>query len=323
MQHFLKIIFSLAICALIAACSGGGGGSSSSDGGSVESSGSSSDSASSGDSGGTTSARDGFTLQVTDAPIELMQAVVLQFTEVRLRRASGSWLDFPLETPKSIDLLQLQGESTEDLLSGIDLPPGKYDEIRLLVDASPMTNYVDLGVGGMSELKIPSGSSSGLKIKGDFTVVAEGSKTMVIDFDLRQSIKEVGKSGKYMMSPVVRLEDADQTGLLRGQVNVNFLSSTPDCSDNDVDTHNAVYVYAGHDVIPEDIDHSSNLDVDPVATAVIKYVPLKAEYEYVAAFLPEGDYTTAITCNADLDDLDQGGDDLKFIIVRNVTVTAM
>jgi len=308
-----KLLAGLTICVLLAACGGGGSGSSGGIVGGTDSSG----------GGGSVSGRNGFTLQVTDAPIDGIFAVVLQINEVRLRKADGSWSDFPLETPKSIDLLQLQGRLTEDLLSDVSLPPGHYDEIRLVLDGAPMANYVDLGVGGLSELKVPGGSSSGLKIKGDFFWWANAPMTMVADIDLRQSVKQVGKSGKYVMQPVVRLVNADEVGYLRAWVSGLLLASRPDCSDNDVDTYNAVYIFAGHDVVPEDIDHSSNLDVDPVATAPIRYVPMRVAYEYEAAFLPEGDYTIAVTCNADRDDLDRGGDDLKFFLVRNVIVTAM
>ena len=38
------------------------------------------------------------------------------------------------------------------------------------------------------------------------------------------------------------------------------------------------------------------------------------------AYLTEGDYTIAITCNSNLDDLDTGNDDLKFFGTRNVSV---
>lgn len=303
---YMKFIIGSMICILLGACGGDGGGSG----------------LSSADSGDLVDGRAGFSLAVTDAPIDGVVAVVLQFTEVRLRRADGSWIDYPLKTPKSVDLLQLQGNRTENLLTDETLPIGQYDEIRLILDAAPMTNYVDLGTGGLEELIIPSGTSSGLKIKGDFSWLSHESMTMVIDFDLRQSIKMAGRSGRYMMQPVVRLVNADESGLLRGQVSVTRLATTPDCSDDLVDTYNAVYVFAGHNVIPEDIDHSSTFDVDPIATTTISYVPITAAYEYEAAFLPEGDYTIAITCNADLDDLDRGGDDLKFFIVRNVTVTA-
>lgn len=306
-NNLLKLLAGLAVCVLVVACGGGSGSGSGDSGGSNDS----------------TTGRGGFSLQLTDAPIDGMLAVVLKINEVRLRKADGNWIDFPLETPKSIDLLQLQGKRTEDLLSDVSLPMGRYDEIRLLLDAAPMANYVDLGAGGLSELKIPSGSSSGLEIKGEFTWMSKGVMTMVADFDLRQSVREAGKSGKYMMEPVVRLVNADEVGHLRAQVSGIRLARKPWCSDNDVDTHNAVYVFAGHDVIPEDIDQSSDLDVDPVATASINYVPMRAAYEYEAAFLPEGDYTIALTCSADRDDLDRGGDDLKFFMVRNVTVTAM
>lgn len=304
-------LLSCSIVGLMLGACGGGSGSGSSDSAGIDVGGSS------------TASKSDFTLQVTDAPIDGMVAVVLQFTEVGVRQTDGTWINFPLATPKSVDLLQLQGTRTMDLLSEKQLPVGRYDEVRLLLDDAPMTNYVDLGAGGLAELKVPGGASSGLKIKGDFMLFSSEPTTIVVDFDLRQSIRSAGKTGKYLLQPVLRVVDANKVGHLRDQVSAMRLSSPAKCSDNDVDTHNAVYLYAGHDVIPADIDQSSDLDVDPIATATINYVPMKGAYEYEAAFLPEGDYTLAMTCNADLDDLDRGGDDLRFFIVRNVTVTVM
>ena len=302
------LIINLCLSLLLVACGGGGSGWPDNTGN---------------DNGTASGAKSNFTLQVTDAPIDNIVAVVLQFTEIRLRRSDGDWISYPLETPKSIDLLKLEGSRTADLLTDEPLPTGRYDEIRLLLDDAPMANYVDLGAGGIQQLDVPSGTSSGLKIKGDFMRNAQNRLTLVIDFDLRQSIRNPGKSGKYMMQPVLRLVDADKSGFLRGQVSALRLSSAGNCSDADPNTYNAVYLFAGHDVIPADIDLGSNKDIDPVATATVRWQPMKAAYEYELGFLAGGDYTLAITCNADLDDLDRGGDDLKFFIVRNVIVTAM
>jgi hypothetical protein len=55
-----------------------------------------------------------FTLRVTDAPIDNAASVVLRFTEVRLRNTNGNWTTHTFNTPRSIDMLQLQGTKTAD-----------------------------------------------------------------------------------------------------------------------------------------------------------------------------------------------------------------
>ena len=294
-----------ALCALLAACGGGGGESGSAVNGNISSPG---------------ATKSSFTLSLTDAPVDDVAAVQLQFVEVRLRKSDGTWINFPFASPKAIDLLQLQGLLTSDLLSNIPLGVGHYNEIRLLVDDAPMANHLKLPDGTFVQLDIPGGSKSGLKIKGDFFILKTRPTSLVVDFDLRQSVKRKGKSGQYSFKPKLRMVDNANAGHLLGIVTLERLFSTPACSDNDADTFNAVYVYEGHDVVPGDIDQSSDLDTDPIATTVIKYDRKKNVYKYEAAYLPEGDYTIAITCNSNLDDLDAGNDDLKFFGIRNVSV---
>ena len=43
-------------------------------------------------------------------------------------------------------------------------------------------------------------------------------------------------------------------------------------------------------------------------------------YLYEAGFLPDGDYTVAFTCNANLEDPETDGDNLRFFGSRNATV---
>ena len=82
----------------------------------------------------------------------------------------------------------MQGTRTADVLQNVPIDADDYDEIRLVLDGAPMANYIDLGTGGMHNLFIPSGSSSGLKIRGNFTVSATGTTDLIADFDLRQSV---------------------------------------------------------------------------------------------------------------------------------------
>ncbi len=307
MKFVFNLMTALLLCASLAACG--------------------TDSSSSNQTGNTETSGSGpsFSLRVTDAPIDGALSVVLSFTEVRLRNTNGSWITHTFNTPESIDMLQLQGTRTADLLIDKRLDVGIYDEIRLLVDDAPMANYV-LDAGGMAELMIPSGSSSGIKIKGDFSVLENRPASLVVDLDLRQSITVVGNPGnpgnpgKYILKPVVRLVNDQDTGHIRGSVNSASLGSMPACSDADPNTDNAVYVYAGHNVTPDDIDQGSPQSKAPFATTSIVYDNASMSYRYEAAFLPAGKYTVALTCNADAEDLDDGNDDLKFFDIQNRTV---
>ncbi|MDH3631731.1 MAG: DUF4382 domain-containing protein [Gammaproteobacteria bacterium] len=301
MKVVLNLMTALLLCGSLAACG--------------------TDSGSSDQSGNTVASGSGpsFSLRVTDAPIDYAVSVVLRFTEVRLRNTNGNWTSHIFNTPKSIDMLQLQGTKTADLLIDKLVDVGNYDEIRLLVDAAPMANYIDLG-SSVVELIIPSGSSSGLKIKGDFSVLENRPASLVMDLDLRQSITMAGNSGMYILKPVVRLVSDQEAGHIRGTVDLASLNSMPACSDTDPHSYNAVYVYAGHNVIPDDIDQSSPHSLAPFATTSIAYDNAIMGFLYEAAFLPAGNYTVAITCNADAEDLDDGNDDLKFFGTQNVTV---
>lgn len=274
--------------------------------------------------GGGDSAGDGmgeFSLRLTDAPITTAGSVWVTFSEVHLKPADGGdWVRHVLPMPKPVDLMTLQGMATADLAVNVRVPAGEYEEIRLLVDDSlPSKNEIVTSTGTYS-LTIPGGSSSGLKIKGNFTVGVERAATLVADIDLLQSLVMVAP-GDYQLRPVVRLVENASAGHLRGTVDASRLDdSTTSCSDGDPGSYNAVYVYSGHDAQVEDIDQSAmDADDQPLTTTKIWLDPASGEYVYEVAYLPAGDYTLAFTCKADLEDLNVD-DDLSFFDVRDVTV---
>lgn len=297
LQNLPRIFTALALAALLAAC-GTDSGSSGSDGGNASDMGS------------------GFSLRLTDAAFEDAARVDITFTEVQLRKTSGSWLSIPVNPAQKINLAALQGTKTEDLLSNVKIESGDYDELRLIVSTASMANTIDLVAGGVVELMIPSGGTSGLKLKGNFSVSDSRPSSIVVDVDLRQSIITAGPN--YILRPVLRLIDGNNFGHVRGVVDPMLLTA-PSCSDAQVDTFNAIYVYAGHNVNPGDINQQSNQNVDPITTSNITYDSATSEYMYEAAFLPSGDYTIALTCNSDREDLD-ADDNLQFFNIQNVTV---
>jgi hypothetical protein len=79
---------------------------------------------------------------------------------------------------------------------------------------------------------------------------------------------------------------------------------------SEADTGCKVYVYAGHDVTPDDIHDGDNV----LTTAKVLYEPGTMTYQYVAAYLPTDSptdptpYTVALTCDADDPEVDQNND---------------
>jgi len=259
-------------------------------------------------------------LRLTDAPIDNLVRAVLQFTGVELKLQSGGWVKFTLAAPKSIDLLQQQNGNTADLLINVPAPAADYKEIRLFTGSGAMVNFVEETGGGIEPLQIPGGSGAGLMLKQDFMITSSHAASFIIDFDLRQSIRSPGNSGNYQFHEVMRLISVSGVGGFRGEVDPMQLDNNPpsDCSDNMIDTFNAAYVFSGHGVTPSGINQLTP-GIEPVTTTSVNLDIASGKYLYEVAFLPAGNYTVAVTCNANLEDL-EADDDLKFFDIQNVTV---
>ena len=93
------------------------------------------------------------------------------------------------------------------------VPAGHYNEVRLLLgEGSTIT--VD---GVIEPLTVPSGMSSGYKIKGDFTVPEGGTVVILLDFDAARSIHQTG-NGRWMLRPTVKLMVGAQAGAIAGSI---------------------------------------------------------------------------------------------------------
>lgn len=250
---------------------------------------------------------------VADAPVDDADAVVVEFTGVEVKPASGDRLDFVFTTPKQIDLLALTGGESEIILDGEVLPSGNYNWIRLAVNADQdvIDSYIDIDAVRYS-IWVPSGDETGLKLNRGFVVPVNDSVDFTIDFDLRKSVHEPeGLDGNYILRPTLRIVDNTEVGAIRGTVAEALITDSA-CTDG-----NAVYVYEGHDVTPDDVD---GIEPEPVTTALVTFDDDSGEYEYKAAFLIAGDYTVAFTCQS-ADDDPATDDSIDFTGAANVTVT--
>lgn len=263
-----------------------------------------------GDSGDS-NAQGRLSLAITDAPVDVAESVVVEFTGVSVKPVDGDAVTFEFDTPRQIDLLDLQGGETELLLDDVTVDAGDYAWIRLSVNAGRQASdsFIALQDGSVHPLFIPSGNQSGLKLVRGFTVPANASADFTIDFDLRKSVVNPGSSGDpYILRPTLRLVDNTEVGAIAGTVDAG-IAADADCSP-------AVYAYDGSDVTPDDTGSAT----EPVASGLVGMNDATGVYEYRIAFLAAGDYTVALTCDADADQAD-ADDDIAFDAQQNVTVT--
>ncbi|MBT3202856.1 MAG: DUF4382 domain-containing protein [Gammaproteobacteria bacterium] len=276
-------------------------------------------------------------LNITDAPVDEADEVVIEFTSVSLLPNEGDEIVFNFEdddsTPDedeskmSIDLLALQGVASQPLLENVEIPAGSYNQIRLGVNAEyddVMDSYITIA-GTQHELRVPSGSQTGLKLNTPFTVaagtadmtVADDNSVYTIDFDLRKSITDPKGQPGYILKPVLRLIQNINTGSISGTVAATLLEASH-CS-----TGNAVYVFEGNDITPDDITSADidDTDIDPVTASLLSYDDITEVYSYEVGFLSEGAYTLAFTCVANLDD-ENDNVEVVFETIDNVDVVA-
>lgn len=257
------------------------------------------------------------TLGITDAPVDSAEEVVVQFTGVEIISADegGENQLITFTEAKTIDLLSLQGGSRDLLLNGEELPAGQYGQIRLLVQAEHDTvfdSYITIG-GAQHELRVPSGSQTGLKLIHNFELGSDASTDFTIDFDLRKSIVDAGGQG-YMLKPVLRLIETESASSISGIIDpIVFAEQT--CSDDPLEGY-AVYVYEGAGVTPDDLGSTA----EPLTTTGVSLND-SSLYAYTVGFLEPATYTVAATCQADQDD-PEADSEIGLVGAVDLTVTA-
>lgn len=141
-------------------------------------------------------------VRVTDAPPEYdIESIDVTFSEVQVHKAvddgEGEWITLEI-VDGNLDLLQLQAEDVEALLASEEVTPGRYTQLRVIIDTISVTLGDD---GEPPEVILPSGE---LKFVRPFEVVEGETTTILLDFDAAKSVVVTG-AGKIIFKPVVKL----------------------------------------------------------------------------------------------------------------------
>ena len=149
---------------------------------------------------------------ITDAPGDY-EHIYLDVVEIAVN--NGGWQKLTLTQPDTFDILDYTN-GNKLLLADGSINADSTSEIRLVLGSN---NTIVLKDGTSHELKVPSGSSSGLKLKLNNTKTLQPGQTyyVVMDFDAAKSIVETG-NGKYMLKPVIRCYWEEGMGAAEGYV---------------------------------------------------------------------------------------------------------
>lgn len=158
-------------------------------------------------------------ISLVDAPAAY-EAVNVDVQEVHVRfgaadsdESENGWEDISDFDPEVINLLDLVN-GKEEVLVDREIPTGTLGEVRLVLGEN---NSLTMD-GQTTALKVPSGSSSGLKIKLNEDLLAGVTYKLVLDFDAAKSIVQAGNSGKFNLNPVIHASMEAQTGAIAGSV---------------------------------------------------------------------------------------------------------
>jgi hypothetical protein len=266
-----------------------------------------------GDDGGTGTLK----LAIMDAPVYDATQVWVTFTGVSLKpQGSGPAIEIVFPAPVKLDLLSLNADNAETLLSGYSVPAGKYNWLELHVSAKhdgTMDSYAVLQTGGYEEieLEVPSGN---VRLVSGLTITANQETSFLIDWNLHKGLNDpVGQQGLFLR-PALRVIDMTQFGTLTGTVAMPLVTAAGCANDLNLDIGNSVYIYSGVGVTPDDFDADAP---EPVATTAVTQNQT-GDYVYETLLSP-GDYTVAFTCQAK-NDMPDTSETISFVQPTNATI---
>lgn len=225
------------------------------------------------------------TVLLTDAPSDYLAAAHVTIGRVEILPTDGPPIVIS-NVGGVFDLLQLQNGVTAELGSAL-IEPATYRELRLVVEDATLTlkdGYTFTDGSTVQNLKVPSGASSGIKIKlstagssnGAGVEVRPGETVLVVDFDVSQNFVMQGNSEtpagikKFLFTPLLRAVVRDVAGSIAGTV------TAPDDVAVEGLTVKATRTDAGDDAVP--------------ATALVD-----AEGKFRIRFLPPGTYDVTVS----------------------------
>jgi len=157
-------------------------------------------------------------IQAFDAPFKgNVEHIYLNINSVSIHEAeaddSTSGWTMVSDKDTVIDFLTLVNGEMSNLVES-ELEEGHYSQIRLMLGDSSL-----IVVDGISyELRVPSGSQSGVKLNINFDIDADEITELYLDFDAERSINKHPTQDRYSLQPTFRVIKKVLSGTISGKV---------------------------------------------------------------------------------------------------------
>jgi hypothetical protein len=279
-----------------------------------------------------------FSLSVSDAPVDDLSEVVVCFNQIELKGGSEDIIftvgnetemmtennlcldnnDEVIPNTVGVDLLKFTGSDSIALVNDITIEAGNYTQLRLII--SEGSYGIDAQTGEKIDVRIPSNE---LKLDG-FTAALGSIVDFTLEFDLNKAMTNpVGQAGYILKPRGVRLIDNAEAGHITGTVSETLLLDNQCAPLSDPNAKVAsVYLYVSPDLNIDALEdnggnENSNL---PYASSAVVFNSEESNYSFEIGYIKSGEYTIAVTCETEDDP--EVDDEINFITLQNVTVTA-
>jgi hypothetical protein len=260
------------------------------------------------------------TLGLSDEAVEELKQVVLTIDSITFVRSAADDVvidtftipDLDLEESDTftLDLLDYRGRNQLEVIQALSMEVGSYSSIVLsILDEDINFSYVQQSDDSLVAITVAA--SQGLSLPG--MRLDSGEESHTIEFSLAQSLRYRSSSDDYLLSDTgIRVEDNAVAASLSGRVDASLFNTVSPCDEKlDPVAGNRIYLYSGTGLGSADLadvftSASATTVPDnvqaPFAVATMAANTLTGNWEYVFGFLPAGDYTLALACNAEDDD---------------------
>lgn len=241
--------------------------------------------------------------KVTDAAVDAEQisGVYLSVSEIQAKADGEVKTIITFDTPQAFDVMAYQNGETY-LLGESEMEPGTYSDFRFIISGAS-DSYLMMKDGTKEALEIPSGTSSGYKLKGTVDVAANTTTELVADIDLRKALVTTG-NGTYKLRPTARLVSEMKTGTIEGTVNGTF------------DASEQLVVYAYHKGEFDSSEEEAPAEGETRFQGSVNSAVVAEDGTYTLAFMESGEYELVVASYTNQDE----DSDLEFSGRVNVSI---